>query len=245
MSNLSDSEVLAALEEFERIINHGISKVNNLLQDAWSNEDLKNIKEEISQSRKELEIAHITLQDSEKKSAQVLQELQSTSSTASKEQTLLNQMCSDSKELYSNLKVEEERGREFLNNLVSLIQEYQQYKTQFDVAFQRVQSAENVLSELDIKYNFLLEIKTNVSEIINRIDGYRSISDLVNSIREATERLQEEQMQARSMIAEFELIKYKVDALAQAQRAPWWWPKNWWWKKKNGFTGQRIRQFRQ
>lgn len=245
MSNSSDSEVLVALVEFEHIIEHGISKVNDLLQNVWNKEDLKNIKEELSQCRKELEIARITLQTSEEKSVQVLQELHSASSTASEERNLLNQVCTDSGELFLNLKAEEEKGREFLNYLVKLIQEYQQYKAQFDVAIQRVQSAENILSKLDTKYNLLLEIKTNVSEIINRIDGYRSISDLVNSIREATERLQDEQMQARSMIAEFELIKYKIDTLAQAQRAPWWWPKNWWWKKKSSFTGQHIRQFKQ
>lgn len=244
MSNSSDSDILVALEKLECIINHGILKVDSLLKDAWNNEDLKNIKEEISQSRKKLEVARNTLQQSLDQSAQVLQvlpELKSTSSSASEQRTLLNQACHEGKNLYSSLKSEEIKGRDYLNNLVASRQEYQQYKTEFDEAIRRIKTAGNILSELDRKYGLLFEIGKNVEEIINRVGGYKSISDLVVSIREATERLQEEQIQARTMIEEFELIKHKVDDLIQAHRAPWWWPRYWWWKKKIGFTVQRIK----
>lgn len=250
MSNSSDSEILKNLRQLENTIINGISKVNDLLQDAWNNEDLTNLREEISQSRKKLEIARNSLQESQERSDQVCEELKSTSSRASEQKTLLSQACNEGEKLYLNLQSQQEQATNALNNLRDSIQECQQYRLEFNQAIQRIEAAENLLSELDRRYNLLLNINRNLEEIIDRLGGYQSISDLVVSIREATERLQKEQLQARTMIEEFERINRRiegrieefeltqrqtqrqVDALTQAQRAPWWWPRNWWWSSR-------------
>jgi DNA repair exonuclease SbcCD ATPase subunit len=274
MNNLSDSQILEALEDLQEIINHGIlqgnelvQRGNELLQDAWSHEDFRNLKEEISQARQELQIARMTLENWEEQSMQVLEKLEAACLTASQEYTGLSQLSSQSEELYLSLKEEEEERKKFQANLFKLIQKYQQLiqkyqqnKTDLDKTYQqsktdldrvvekayravqKIQDSEHIISELDTKYNDLLKIKTDLEGIISRIDGYQSINDLVNSIREATKRLQEEQIQARKVIADFELMKYKVNNLVQAQLAPWWWPANWWWKKKSSLNhpGKRL-----
>lgn len=244
MTISSDSDILTALVELETMINHGVSKVENLLRQAWDNESLKQIKEEISQARQELETVRATLQKSQNWSAQCVQELNSTSSRVLEQNILLEQVCKESENLYSKLKLEEGKAKDCLNSLIASMQEHQQQKTRLDEAIRRVETAENILSELDSKYSFLFEIKNNLVEIINRIDGYDSINDLVISIREATTRLQEEQVLAKTMIEELEPIKRKIDKLIQVQCIPWWWPSNWWWKTKNSFTVHRIRQFK-
>jgi chromosome segregation ATPase len=415
MSNISDSDVLKALLEFEGMINNGVSKVSNLLEKAWDNESLQQIKDEITKSRKQLEIAHTAI-------SPYLQILNIDSSRASDQSALLKKACSESINLYSKLQSQEENGRdcinsltasmqeyiqlktqfdkairelnqytnlsqqvdksinEFdqlmrsnktevdnsskvmhdltlvrnelgdckqtfiqltdvekngrdcLNSLTDLMQEYKQYKTQFDKvirelnqytklsqqvdksiidfaqlmllnktevehsckvisdltlirdeleeeseetfnqltnaekngrdclnsltvamqeykqykiqfdkANQRLNSAENIISELDKKYNLLVEVRDSVAEIVNRIGGFNAISELLNSIGESAKGLQEEKMLYRTMIEELEPIKRKVDILIQAQSAPWWWFSNWWWKPKISYTSKRIK----
>lgn len=214
MSKSSDSDVLIALAELEAMINRGIAKVDGLLQEAWDNQDLKQIQQEISQARQELEKAGIVLEENQNRSTLTLQELHALEDSASKQKDLLERTHQVSINLYSDLKSEAEKGRDCLNSLVVSIKESEQYKTQFHEAIQRIEVAENILAEIDRKYDFLLEVWDNLTEIKNSIGGYDSLKDLVTSIREATEKLQEKQDLAQNAIdAQIKPLKYQIDLL--------------------------------
>jgi predicted nucleic acid-binding Zn-ribbon protein len=185
MNNSSDSQILEALKQLEGLINSGIlqgnellRRGNELLEDAWSHDDLRNLKEEISQARQELQIARMTLEDRQEQSMQVLGELQSICLTASQKYTQLSQVCGQGEQLYLSLKGEEEERKKFQASLFKLIQKYhqliqkyqqnktdldktyQQIKTDLDmvaeksyIAVEQIQDSEHIISELDTKYN--------------------------------------------------------------------------------------------
>ena len=214
MSNSSDLEILDTLAELNEIVNNAIDKANNLLQEAWDREDIGQIKAEIDKARQELQQANIFLKESQNSSTQIIQEINAISSSASEQKNLLEQTYNASVNLYSDLKSETETGRDCLNSLATSIEQSEQYKTQFNEAVRRIETAENILSEINSQYDLLLEVWNSLTEINNSVGSYDSIKDLAISIREATKKLQQERELIKTAIAEqIEPLKHRIDML--------------------------------
>lgn len=244
MSLETDSDLLKHLEDFDTLLNQGISKVQNLLQEAWDHDDLDQIRQEMSQARQELELARNMLQQSQDRSIQELQVLELASSQASEKSTLLEQISAESNDLYLRLSAQEKNGRECLNSLTDSTKYIEEGQRNLNEILQRIESAENILLRLDEKQMLLLEIKNQTAEILNQIGGYDSINGLLIAIRGATERLQQKQMLTQALLEKIESLNYKINNLITEQCKPWWWPSNWWWRAKISFTARRVKQLK-
>jgi chromosome segregation ATPase len=210
MKNSTDKEILTDLQRLEK-----------LLERAWSNENIQEIEQRIEQVRKEL----INLKP-----------LATAINSADTKIKDLQQICKNSDDLRSRLDSIDKTARNCLDLLKASIDESQDCRQKLDRKIddsnQQINTIKPLLEQIALEHNLLLGVKQNILEMLELIGDYKSISNLTNALKVATQRLQEEQNTSRKLLEEIKPLERKVDMLIQAQRTPWWWHSNWGWKKR-------------
>ncbi|PZO11409.1 MAG: hypothetical protein DCF25_19465 [Leptolyngbya foveolarum] len=241
MNATSDLEVLKSLETLEGLITGGIKKAEDLLQDVWDEETFTQVRSELVQTRAELQQSRSTLIKNQHKSQQERESLESVLAEALAQRTALEQSGSEYKQLYFDISKQAQRGQACLSSLTSSIQNAEQANTQINATLEQVEVVQQKVSAVDQKYQETVQLKTQITEIVERMGDYNSFEALILSLKTATAKLQDEQVAAQTRLqVALEPTDRKINRLIMAQCAPWWWPSNWWWKTKVSFTAKRM-----